>query len=72
MEPLSARELASVPVEVATEADVAAFTDRALAQLGMTYQELEAAAGDDEDELPDEARRVWFAIKPLQKPEDRG
>lgn len=71
MEPLSARELAAVPVEVATDADVAAFTERALAELGMTYKELEAAAGDDEDQLPEPARRVWFAIRPLQIPEDR-
>lgn len=58
-------DLAAVPVEVATEADVAAFTALALTRLGMTYEELEAIAAEDEDELPEEARRVWFAIKPL-------
>lgn len=61
---ISDAELAAVPVDAATDADIAAFTERALADLGLTYDEL-AAQAHTSSFVSEHARRLWFAIKPL-------
>ncbi|MGK2958981.1 MAG: hypothetical protein ACSLFB_11410 [Acidimicrobiales bacterium] len=50
-------------VEFASDDDVQAGVERSLAELGMTYEELEAQAKEGEF-ASERARLTWFMISP--------
>jgi hypothetical protein len=61
---LTDEELAAVPVDIVTEAEWAALVDHMLTELGVSFDEL-AAQARASDFMSEDARRVWFAIKPI-------